>query len=120
MKDNFNKAKKILKTTGHYTDNIIAINGCCYGMDKSPDKGEYLKYCGQNFWNFISGDENLYTRIIEPLGYKAKERNEEFNYEYARIVNNLVDGFISRFCDNGKINWTSLVKYNSQSLNYAQ
>jgi len=34
-------------------DNIVAVNGCCYGRDNRPDKGDYLKYCGQRFWEFI-------------------------------------------------------------------
>ena len=114
MKDNFEKAKRILRTTGSKTDNIIAVNGCCYGIDNNPDKGFYFKYCGQAFWELISGDINLYTRIIEPLGYKAKERNEEFYNEYARIINTLVKGFISQFCNNGRINWKLLIEYNSK------
>lgn len=119
MKDNFTKAKRILRTSGSKIDNIIAVNGCCYGIDNNPDKGSYFKYCGQAFWEFISGDNKLYTKIIEPLGHKAKERNERFNIEYAKIINSLVKGFISRFCDNGKINWELLVEYNSkiQSIN---
>lgn len=52
----------------------MAVNGCCYGRDKHPDKGDYFKYCGQSFWEFISGYEDLYTGIIEPLGHKAKEK----------------------------------------------
>src|SRR3989337_4044183 len=60
MKDNFKKAKKIL---GAHTSlkNIVAVNGCCYGRNTTPDKGDYLKLCGQRFWAFISGNENLYV-----------------------------------------------------------
>ncbi len=115
MRDNFDKAKRILRTSGHKTDNIIAVNGCCYGIDNNPDKGAYFKYCGQSFWELISGDINLYTRIVQPLGYRAKERNQEFNNEYARIINSLVVGFISKFCNNGKIDWELLVEYNSKN-----
>ena len=115
MKDNFEKAKRILRTSGSKTDNIVAINGCCYGIDNSPDKGSYFKYCGQAFWELISGDAECYKIIIEPLGHKAKERNEEFNNEYARMINGLVNGFISKFCDDGKINWKLLVEYNSKN-----
>ncbi len=68
--------------------NVIAVNGCCYGKILRADKGEYFKYCGQVFWEFISGDKNLYTDIIEPLGHKAKKKNEEFQKNYAKIVNN--------------------------------
>ncbi len=75
MIDNFNKAKRILRTNTSSV-NVVAVNGCCYGVDNQPDKGTYLKLCGQAFWEFISGIETLYIDIIEPLGYKAKENNE--------------------------------------------
>jgi len=52
---------------------IVPINGCCYGKNSKPDKGDYFKYCGQEFWEFISNESNLYLEIIEPLGNKAKE-----------------------------------------------
>ena len=71
MVDNFKKAKRILRTSNAKM-HIIAVNGCCYGRDNKPDKGEYQKLCGQKFWTFISGDDLLYTDIIEPLGHKAK------------------------------------------------
>jgi len=46
----FNSAKKTLRTSNSQL-NIVAVNGCCYGIDNKPDKGEYYKYCGQNFGN---------------------------------------------------------------------
>lgn len=112
MKDNFRKARRILRTNNP-TVNVIAINGCCYGQDNQPEKDEYLKLCGQSFWEFISGDEALYTKIIEPLGYKAKEKNEEFAKAYARLVTNFTVEFAKDFCDDGVINWERLVKFNS-------
>jgi len=73
LRDNFKKAKRILGTNISST-NVVAVNGCCYGKNRSPDKGDYLKLCGQEFWKFISGDDTLYTDIIEPLGHQAKEK----------------------------------------------
>ena len=73
----FKTAKKTLRTSNSRL-NIIAVNGCCYGRDNNPDKGDYFKYCGQKFWEFISGETNLYTELIEPLDHKAKERNDDF------------------------------------------
>ena len=64
----------------------------------------------------MGNQDDLYTRIITPLGHQAKERNEEFDSEYARIINSLVTGFIAKFCDDGKINWTLLTEYNSKSI----
>lgn len=111
LKINFGNAKKILQVK---TDKkIVAVNGCCFGKDNRPDKGDYLKLCGQQFWEFISDDSELYLNIIEPIGYKAKQRNEEFMESYAQIINNLTLEFSQKFCDNGKINWAKLVEFNS-------
>jgi hypothetical protein len=112
MKSDFIRAKKTLRTSNSKI-NITAINGCCYGKDNNPDKGDYFKYCGQEFWEFISGNIDLYTDIIEPLGYKAKERNDEFIEFYSQILNKFTLDFSTQFCDNGKINWKRLVQYNS-------
>ena len=111
LKINFEDARKLLRSK---TDKkIIAVNGCCFGKDNKPEKGGYLKLCGQRFWEFISGDEKLYTDIVEPIGYKAKEKNEEFAENYAQIINKLTLEFSQKFCDGGKINWEKLVEYNS-------
>jgi regulator of sigma D len=115
--DCFVQAKRILRTNNKKLVNIVAVNGCCYGKDNSPDKGQYLKYCGQEFWEFISGNTNLYTQIIEPLGYKAMERNNEFNKSYGQIVNNFTDQFMKEFCYGGLIDWEKLVRFNSQRNN---
>jgi hypothetical protein len=111
LRINFKKAQKILQEKTK--KKVVAVNGCCFGKDNKPDKNGYLKLCGQRFWEFISGDEKMYIDIIEPIGYKAKERNEEFLESYAQIINNLTVEFSQKFCDDGKINWAKLVKYNS-------
>ena len=108
---NFENAKKlVLAKTGK---KVIAVNGCCFGKYNKPDKGGYLKLCGQRFWELISGNEKLYIDIIEPIGYKTKEKNEEFAENYAQIINKLTLEFSQKFCDDGKINWEKLVEYNS-------
>ena len=112
MVDNFKKVKRILRTSNSKM-HIIAVNGCCYGRDNKPDKGEYQKLCGQQFWTFISGNDFLYTDIIEPLGHKAKEKNEEFLEHYSQILNKFTLDFGNKFCVDGKINWEKLVQFNS-------
>jgi len=113
MIDNFKKAQRILRTNNSDRRSILAVNGCCYGKDNQPDKGDYLKLCGQEFWEFISGNPNLYIEIVEPLGYKAKERNQEFSEDYGRILNLFTNQFFQDFCTDGKIDWDKLVKFNS-------
>lgn len=113
MLDNFNKAKRILGTNAS-SINVVAVNGCCYGKDDQPDKGKYLKLCGQRFWEFISGYESLYTDIIEPLGYRAKENNEQFEQEYGKVINKFTLEFMQDFCDReGQILWQRIVQWNS-------
>lgn len=112
MVDNFKQAKRILRT-GNNKANIQAVNGCCYGKENQSDKGDYLKFCGQEFWEFISGNERLFVDIVEPLGYRAKERNEEFYAEYSRILNLFTQEFMDGFCVNGIIDWDRLVRFNS-------
>ena len=113
LRDNFKKAKRILGTNT-LSANVVAVNGCCYGKDGTPDKGDYLKLCGQKFWAFISGDDNLYTDIIEPLGHQAEERNAEFMREYDKVINRFTAEFMGKFCDtDGKIVWEEIVKFNS-------
>lgn len=115
MKDNFKTAKKTLRTQNAGL-NVIAINGCCYGIDNKPDKGDYYKYCGQRFWTFITEDENFYLDIIEPLGYEAKQRNDDFYKEYAKVVNKFNREFSLEYCDeNGEIAWEKIVALNSKN-----
>ncbi len=116
MITDFKTANRTLRTSNSNM-NIISVNGCCYGRDNNPDKGDYYKYCGQRFWEFISGNTNLYTEIIEPLGHMAKERNDEFLRSYSQMINKFTLEFGNDFCDtNGAINWEKLVKFNSSIL----
>jgi len=112
MKEDFKKTVRILKTNNPDI-RVNSINGCCYGRDRSHDKGEYYKYCGQAFWEFISGSDKLYVEIIDPLGHEAKKKNDEFFEAYSKIINNFTAEFLTDFCLKGEINWEFLVKFNS-------
>jgi len=113
MISDFKTAKKTLRT-GNSQLNVVSVNGCCYGRDNKPDKGDYFKYCGQVFWSFVSGNENLYLEIIEPLSHKARERNDEFQKSYTQMINKITKQFANEFCnDNGEIDWEKLVRFNS-------
>jgi len=113
MKTDFISAKRTLRTSNSGIV-VIAINGCCYGVDNKPDKGEYFKLCGQEFWGFISGNNNLYKEIIEPLGHRAKEKNDEFMENYFKMINRFTKEFASEFCSiEGIIDWEKLLELNS-------
>ncbi len=113
MRSLFKTAAKTIRTSNSKIV-VVAVNGCCYGRDNSPDKGDYHKLCGQRFWEFISGDASLYTGLIVPLGHLSKERNDEFRKSYAEMINRFVREFANDFClESGAINWQKLVEFNS-------
>jgi hypothetical protein len=118
MLNEFSDAKKTFATSGSKIQ-VIAVNDCCYGRDNKPHKfpakgTDYLKLCGQRFWEFISGDSELFTKIIEPLGHLAKERNDDFLQSYAQMINKFTLHFGQTFCkENGSIDWEKLVRFNS-------
>lgn len=112
MLENFRKANKTIRTSG---SGIRAefINGCCYGVDDNPDKGEYLKLCGQRFWEFITGDAEFYLKIIEPMGLNAKERSEKFLKLFDEKLIQFSQVFYSNYVKANKIDWEKLIKTNS-------
>jgi len=112
MKQNFKTAKKTIRTNNPNLQ-VECINGCCYGKNKKPDRGEYYKICGQEFWEFISGIPNLYIDIIEPLGHNAKQKNDAFMKSYAKVINIFTQRFTDEFCTDGEINWQKLLEFNS-------
>lgn len=119
MIDNFNSARKVLRTSGSNI-NVAAVNGCCYGRSSKryeyKARGDYYKLCGQSFWKFISGNDELYKEIIIPLGYKAQEKNDEFFASYSQVINKFTLQFSKEFCDaDGAIDWNRLIEFNSRS-----
>lgn len=114
MKNNFARIRKTLGTSGGKV-NAAFVNGCCYGRDNNPNKGDYQKLCGQRFWELISGDSDLYVDIIEPIGHEAIKQNEEFLLAYNQMINKFTREFALDYCDaEGIIDWERLVKYNSE------
>lgn len=94
--------------------NVQPVLGICYGKTKTSYLRGYMKVVGQNFWYLISEDKNLYTDIIEPIGYRAIAHNESFQVEKDKVTNRFTKQFIDRFCEeDGAIHWVKLVQFNS-------
>jgi hypothetical protein len=59
----------------------------------------------------ISGDSELYIKIVEPIGHKAKEHNEEFLAQYELIVDEFTKLFRRHFSDeSNRIQWDLITK----------
>ena len=115
QRQNFSKAVTVLKQANKDIQ-VQAVLGICYGKSKDSYLHGHLRTMGQSFWYFISGNRDLYTDIIEPLGHKAKQHNEKFTEEKAKILNRFTLEFTIDFCDNGNINWKKFVEFNSGNI----
>ena len=111
----FQNAVKVLKQSKQKL-NIQPVLGICYGKVRTSYLRGYMKVVGQNFWYLISGNENLYTDIIEPVGYRAKEHNAKFKKEKSKLINLFTKEFLEKFCSDGAIDWKKLVEFNSGNL----
>jgi len=113
MVNNFDRIKRV---AGHRAQ-VVCVNGCCYGKDNKPFKEKgYLKLCGQDFWSLISGEPAMYQEIVEPLGYQARLRCDEFTEAYGRVLTRFTHSFTEEFCTaDGAINWNKLLELNSAS-----
>lgn len=113
LRTDFISAKRSIRTSNSHI-NVIAVNGCCYGRCVKFDRGEYYKFCGQKFWSFISSNDDLYFEIVEPIGYNAKKKNEEYEILYSSKINLFTKEFTELFCDvSGRIDWQKILKVNS-------
>jgi Type II restriction endonuclease EcoO109I len=116
LRDNFITAVKVLKQNS-FVGEIQPTLGICYGRFKTSNNGAYLHVGGQSFWELISGDSNLYMEIIEPIGFRAKEFNDEFHDKRNRALNRMVREFMDDFClVDGSIDWPKIVTLVSNNI----
>lgn len=120
MKRNFKKAKEILKKEGEKI-RIVSVNGCMYGKDNKPFKKDkrdykrnYYKLCGQQFWELISADNNLYKKIIKPLDKEVKKRDEIFQDLYVKKLNEMTKDLIEMFYIDNTLDWNKIIDYVSK------
>lgn len=112
----FQSARKTLNTSGGFKGEVKFINGCCYGKDENPYKKiGYYKYCGQVYWEFISGESNFYKEIIEPFGKNARIQNEEFYSLYKKTINKFNQEFSNEFSNEGLVDWIKLLEFSSEN-----
>jgi site-specific DNA-methyltransferase (cytosine-N4-specific) len=120
MQENFKKARIILQEEG-IQKSIRAINGCIYGKENRPLSNNpdpdmhYEKICGQAFWELISGDVNLYKKIIKPMELRAKQNSDKLDVLYTQKVNGFTDDFSASFCTNNLIDWEKLLDFISKN-----
>jgi hypothetical protein len=86
-------------------------------LETPEANGVYLHIGGQSFWQLLSGEADLYMQMVEPLGYRAKEFNEAFEAEKAKVYGRMADEFRQTYCrTSGEIDWQKLVEFVSRNL----
>jgi len=120
MRKNFKGARRIIQAELG-ARSIIAVNGCMYGRDNKPHKVSkrdpalsYHKICGQPFWELISGDNQLYKKIIQPLDTEAKKRDETFKKLYAQKINEMTKDIVNLFYTKNNLDWDKIIDYVSK------
>ena len=109
MIEDFRKAIQVVRQ-GNPKLRVQAINGCCYGNSNS-DKGNYRKLCGAAFWEFISGEANLFSRLVPALQEAAANG---YQAHVTQITARIADELARDWCDDhGRIDWRQVVELNS-------
>lgn len=112
LRADFLKARRTLNTNTVRRE-ARCINGCSYGRI-CKDYGDFEKICGEAFWTLISGEKDLFTDIVEPLGFEAKRHNDAFELKYGLVRTKFTAQFIEKYCDeNFAIDWDRIVRFNS-------
>ncbi len=113
QEQNFLKAQRIV-SQAHKA--YVPIIGYGYGK-KKQSRGTpkfYHELAGKDFWEFLTGDPEFYTKLILFMGTKPDEYAKEFDEAYSKAENKLVRDFTIKFCkEDGSIDWDKLIQFNS-------
>lgn len=108
LRQDFKQAIRVARQ-GHPNLNIQAVNGCCYGT-ANRDYGDYRKLCGQAFWELISGDDLLFSRLADAINQAAANG---YRSHIAGAVDRITGQLRDVWSESGLINWNSIIAHNS-------
>lgn len=95
---------------------FLPVVGYGYGKKKVKAGNEkiYRELAGKDFWEWLTGDPEFYTKIISFMGTKPDEYAKEFEEAYAKAENRMVREFTVKYCkEDGSIDWDTLIRFNS-------
>lgn len=94
----------------------LPVVGYGYGKKKTKAGKEkfYLELAGKAFWEWLTGDADFYTKIIEFMGTRPDEYVKEFEDAYSKAENRMIREFTIKYCkEDGSIDWDALIRFNS-------
>ncbi len=95
---------------------FIPVVGYGYGKKKTKTGKEkfYLELAGKDFWEWLTGDVDFYTKIISFMSTRPDEYIKEFEESYGKAENRMIREFTVKYCkEDGSIDWDTLIKFNS-------
>lgn len=95
---------------------FLPVVGYGYGRKKVKVENEkfYKELAGKDFWQWLTGDPEFYTKIIGFMGTKPDEYAKEFEEAYVRAENRMIRQFTVKYCkEDGSIDWDALIRFNS-------
>lgn len=95
---------------------FFPVVGYGYGKKKIGRGGEkfYKELAGKDFWYWLTGDQEFYTKIISYMGTRPDQYAARFEAAYTSAENRLIRSFTMKYCkEDGSINWDELIKFNS-------
>ena len=108
MRDDFKRAVRVIRQ-GDRDVVVEPVNGCCYGRIQK-DYGDYRKVCGAPFWELISGEPDLYRRLVPFLSKEAANG-------FASAVDAATEAIAKQLRDawalpDGNLDWARIVDHN--------
>jgi len=94
----------------------IPVVGYGYGKKRIMTGKEkfYLELAGKDFWEWLTGDAEFYTKIINYMGTRPDDYVKEFEVAYSRAENRMIRDFTLKYCkEDGSIDWNRLLEFNS-------
>ena len=96
---------------------VVCVEGCCYGNDENPfkPKSHHWKYCGQRFWELISGgDSALYKDLMVPMLSQTQINDTNYTELYTTKLSTLIQEFQGAYVTaEGAIDWEKYIENNS-------
>lgn len=95
---------------------FFPVVGYGYGKKKTIAGKEkfYKEIAGKDFWFWLTGDENFYTKIAAYMGTRPNEYAKKFEEAYNKAENRMIRQFTIKYCnEDGSINWDALITFNS-------
>ena len=113
QEQNFQSAQKRVRQAKKA---YLPVIGYGYGKKKTKTGKEkfYLELAGKDFWEWLTGDADFYTKIIEFMGTRPDEYVKKFEETYNKAENRMIREFTIKYCkEDGTIDWNSLIEFNS-------